>query len=80
MKITLESTDQMVWIEYGPGDQQAFLGRVWEGTTEAGVYVQAVITRIAAPSQDNLAEFERDLTATAPPKPTVQVFPLRMII
>jgi hypothetical protein len=72
MKISLESTDQVVSLNGVPA-------RVWQGTTESGVSVQAFITRIAVDRADAAAceQVARELRETAPP--TV-AWPLMMII
>lgn len=81
MKITLENTDEIVWLEYGEGDQQAMPGRIWEGVTESGIYVQAIITRVAVPADADQSRFERELISVPAPRPSVpNVFPLRMIL
>ena len=79
MKITIESTREIVWIEYGSGDQQAIPGRIWEGKTDTGIYVQCVMTRIAAPSEADQSQFQRELSECVSPQRT-DVFPLRMVI
>ena len=72
MKITIESTNQMVKVNSVPG-------RIWEGKTESGIYVQCVITRIAAPADEDNAQFRRELEETCPPQRD-NIFPLRMVI
>ena len=76
MKIILESTDRRVWLESGGG---MIPGRIWEGHTDSGIYVQCVITRIAAPSNLDLSQFNRELEECRPPSRT-DVLPLRMVI
>ena len=78
MKITLHSTSRIVQVENQDGSSVP--GRLWEGETETGIYVQAVITRIAAPRAANLEEFERELRETPAPLDFPNVFPLRMVI
>lgn len=76
MKITIESTSRIVQIER----QGVFMpGRIWEGKTESGIYVQCVITRIAAPSSEDLSQFDRELQEQIDPRRD-DVFPLRMVI
>lgn len=76
MKIELEPTAQIVHIN---GTTAA---RVWIGTTEHGVEIQAVIARIAVPAAakeecDRIAE----LLIEAPrPQPDHRAFPDRFII
>lgn len=84
MKITIESTTKIVTLQTRNGDIQA---RVWQGETEAGVPVQAFITRIAPeipesdPRIDELTkQFEQELFRQADPRPTVEAIPLRFII
>lgn len=76
MKIIIESTDRMVQIEK---DGALIPARVWEGHTESGIFVQCLVTRIAAPKAENLEQFDRELKECRPPEIT-QVFPLRMVL
>ncbi|MGA8221473.1 MAG: hypothetical protein WB780_07435 [Candidatus Acidiferrales bacterium] len=79
MKITIESTSEIVQIrtaEYA----DSISCRVWEGQTESGIKVQALIPRIAALKTDDLTEFERELQEQKPPSAEVRAFPMRMII
>jgi hypothetical protein len=80
LKITIESTDRIVLLESGADGLALPAGRIWEGKTESGIYVQCVITRIAAPADADLAEFERELSQQSPPVSGPQVFPLRMVL
>jgi hypothetical protein len=77
VKITLESTTRLVDVNGNPG-------RVWEGFTETGVPVMAVITRIAVDESlgpEVLAKFKAELLEQrAPSRAAEQVFPLRMIL
>lgn len=55
MKITLESTDQVA----------PFRGvecRMWQGHTESGIPVLALIPRVAVRSNERQEEFQRELT------------------
>jgi hypothetical protein len=92
MKVTLESTTQIVEIDSPLADAPHGLGRIqariWEGTTESGIKCFALITRIAI-HQDDVAkapEFERELEAQKPPTDVSigsglsGVFPLRMFL
>jgi hypothetical protein len=81
MKVTLESTERIVEIQTEGGS--IVPARVWEGTSEGGIPVVVLITRIAPaiewPSQETLAEFERDLRACRPPSAVVSdMFPIPM--
>lgn len=82
MKLTLESTEQVVEIEpaeIGSGPR-AVPARVWVGTTESGIPVQVLITRIAVHESERQEDFERELKAQHAPRPEPQVFPLRMVL
>jgi hypothetical protein len=71
----------MVFVEVRDGDCRcAVPGRVWEGQTASGIYVQCVITRIAAPADADLGQFEKELSEQPAPLAGPQVFPLRMVI
>jgi hypothetical protein len=77
VKITLESTAQIVEIEVGGVGIPA---RVWEGTTASGIRVQALITRIAVHSRDDNSQFEVELVE-CPPKPiSYKAFDARLIL
>jgi hypothetical protein len=81
LKIILENTSQMVMVENREGDCRcAVPGRVWEGKTDTGIYVQCVITRIAAPADADQSQFERELSEQPPPVAGPHVFPLRMVL
>ena len=73
MKITIQSTTRIV-------KANGIDCRVWEGLTESGIRVQALIPRIAAYSTDNLMEFEAELKQHEPPSEEPQAFPLRMVL
>lgn len=69
MKISIESTDQIVTLNGVPA-------RVWEGTSAGGVRVHAFITRIAVDRADDGAEFAELSEHSAP---TV-AWPLHMVL
>lgn len=74
MKVTLESTTRIV-------DVNGHQARVWEGTTESGIHVYALIPRIAAHKDNDLSQFERELQEQRPPSPaSFEVFSPRMVI
>ena len=54
MKITLEQTSQMV-------DVNGVTCRVWEGETEKGIKISALIPRIAVATTQNTSQFEAEL-------------------
>jgi hypothetical protein len=72
MKITLESTTLIVNVN-------GVDCRIWEGQTESGIKVQALIPLIAALAADDLRQFEAELKECRPPS-VEAAFPLRMIL
>lgn len=86
MKITIESTTQIVqlWAADGTPRQipetAPILARVWKGYTESGIEVQCLIPRIAAPTDADRTEFERELEEQPAPPPEVLAFPLKLLI
>ncbi len=73
MKIHLHNTDRVVDVDGVPA-------RIWEGATDTGVPVAAVITRIAADRTQDLAELERDLQETPPPSAIADAWPDRITL
>lgn len=76
MRVQLQPTNQVVTIN---GKLQ---GRVWHGTTDNGVPVQAVVVRIACPVEHN-EENERlghHLQECSEPCPEPRAFGMRFII
>lgn len=59
MKITLESTDRVVEVN-------GVSARVWEGRTERGIAVTAIIPRIAVKVGADASQFEAELKECAP--------------
>lgn len=79
MRITIESTTEIINLELPDG--RTIPGRVWEGTTESGIEVQAIVTRIAANGEIyKLDQFERELQEQRLPIARERAFPLRMIL
>lgn len=72
MKATLHSTSKTVTVNGVPA-------RIWEGTTERGARIVALITRVT-PLDDDASEFERDLLEVAPPSAEVAAWPNRLIL
>jgi hypothetical protein len=72
MKITVESTTQIV-------NANGVDCRVWEGMTEHGLKITALIPRIAALAGQDLTQFETELQEMRVPV-GFEVFPLRMIL
>ncbi len=74
MKITLESTEQMVQVH-------GVAARVWRGHTARGVEIHAMITRIAVLTIDDCSQFEAELSEQrAPRDAAADVFPLRLVL
>lgn len=79
MKITIESTTQIIELETKDG-RGRIPGRLWEGHTDSGIPVQCIVTRIAAPAAEDLTQFERELRECREPETEPQAFSLRMIL
>ena len=75
MKVMLESTSEIVRLN----DIEC---RVWEGHTESGIAVQAMIPRIAVRIDADCSQFKAELREQPPPRMamTERAFPLRMIL
>jgi hypothetical protein len=73
VKITIENTTKVV-------EADGVQCRVWEGQTETGVKVQALIPRIAVGPGEDVSQFERELSEQRPPSSLVDAWPLRMIL
>ena len=56
--------------------------RVWEGQTDKGVRVAALIPRLAAvqPEDGDLTDFEAELQEHSAPSAEIECWPLRMIL
>lgn len=80
MKVTIESTEQIVTLHDSPGASAHLQGRVWTGHTARGIPVQLLIVRIAAPAGADQAEFQRELETRPAPAPSPAAFPLRMVL
>lgn len=78
MRVTLESTTKIVKLVVGGAELEA---RIWEGTTESGIKVHALITRIAAHKDDDLSQFEAELREQRPPtNPDINSYPARLVL
>jgi len=73
LTVTLKNTTQIVEVN-------GVKMRVWEGSTDSGIAVQALIPRIAALKTDDLSQFDRELTECAVPSAAVRAFPARLIL
>lgn len=76
MKITVESTNQVVNVMIG---DVAVPGRVWEGTTDDGVMVQVLITRVAVAVEFDHSQFVRELIETPLRPPSHRAFDAELI-
>jgi hypothetical protein len=74
MKVTLESTTKIVEVNGVPA-------RCWEGKTDSGIPVIALITRIAVPNGHPTEQFERELLEQRPPTAELsRAFDARLVI
>lgn len=76
MKIQVESTTQITHVNGVPV-------RVWEGTTETGIKVICLVTRIAVSKDEDpelLQQFAKELQECKAPSEEVAVYPLRMVL
>jgi hypothetical protein len=81
VKIIIESTTEMVTIVDLLPRSEGVTCRVWEGVTEGGIKVHVLIPRIAAEKDQDLSQFEKELTEMKPPsREAMRVFPLRMVL
>jgi hypothetical protein len=60
MRIQLESTDKIIRVN-------GVAARLWEGHTETGIEVHALITRIGVHKDSDCSQFEAELTECRPP-------------
>lgn len=60
MKMTIESTDRIVFVDGVPA-------RIWQGTSEGGVDVACAITAIAIPDTADSRQFDAELQQCVPP-------------
>jgi hypothetical protein len=75
MKITIESTDELVTIN---GSVPA---RIWEGVSEGGVAVICLVTRIAVKKEADCTEFDRELAEQREPSvEALRAFPSRLVL
>lgn len=79
MKLMLNPTTKIVEIEY-PDRAGTVPARVWEGCTESGIAVTALMTRVAVKNTDDTAEFEAQLSVCRPPSTYVDAWPNRLVL
>lgn len=80
MIVHLTSTSRVIEVVDERGDVE---GRVWEGTTESGIPIFAVVTRIAVREDHDLSRFEAELERKADHHPSPESFeaiPSRLIL
>ena len=73
MKVTLTNTTKIIDLDGIPV-------RVWEGETESGIKIHALITRIAVNKDDDCSEFEKELEEAAAPSVDVEMYPSKLIL
>lgn len=84
MKITIENTTKTVTLADRPGGP-GIRARVWQGTTESGIPVFCLITRVMVPEgrpAEDYEQFENELfeTRKGTTDPALMSIPTRMII
>jgi hypothetical protein len=79
MLITIESTDCITFLSTRLGGDE-IPARLWEGTTDSGIAVQVLVTRIAVKSFEDTTQFEAELRQVRPPSADSDVFPRRLIL
>ena len=81
MIVHLASTSRIVEVVDEHGG--VVPGRVWEGRTEAGIPVFAVVTRIAVRDDNDLSQFEAELQSipdATPSRESSAAIPARLIL
>lgn len=79
MKVLLTATDMVVEV-VGPEGGASVPGRVWEGTTDTGIAVSCVVTRIAVAREADQAQFEAELSEQRPPTAHPGAWPNRFVL
>jgi hypothetical protein len=75
MKVRLESTTKVVTVD-------GVEARVWEGETDSGIPIAALITRIAVEEGQPQGQFLAELAQCRPPtagSPAAEAWPMRML-
>lgn len=73
MKITIHSTDKLVYLD-------GVKCRVWEGETESGIKMHAFIPRVAVHDSLDSSQFENELLECRKPSEYIQALPLVLIL
>jgi hypothetical protein len=77
VKIVIESTNRITELITPSGVVPA---RLWEGTTDSGIPIQVLVTRIAVHRHEDTAQFERELLEQHPPSAAADAFPARLVL
>ncbi len=80
MKVALESTDLIIKIKSHRHDGVEIEARVWEGVTESGIPIQAMICQLAVQDSQRQDEFTAELIERPRPPAQPQAWPLRYFI
>jgi len=79
MRITIESTDQIVSVETKDG--ATIPARVWRGVTDRGVECQVLVTRVAVHRDADNTAFEHELDECPPERMQgPRAFDLRLFV
>lgn len=73
MNVTLESTTKIITV----GGLSA---RVWEGKSDSGIEVTALIFRLAINNESDSSAFDRELEQCRAPKPDTYLWPDKIIL
>lgn len=74
MKVTLESTDRLISVNGVPG-------RIWQGDTDSGIPVVALISLVGVRNGNPTEQFEKELREhVRPNKDAVEAFDPRTIL
>lgn len=82
MTVTLHATEKIVELQ-GAEEHPPIKARIWEGQTDTGIKVFALISRIAIDAnspQHVIDQFNAELMETRPPSASIQSFPNRIIL
>ncbi|NOK64256.1 MAG: hypothetical protein GFH27_549323n5 [Chloroflexi bacterium AL-W] len=77
MRITIESTEKLITLRTDTGTVPA---RIWEGVSESGIPVIALVTRVAVAESADTTAFEAELQQHRAPSAEVEVWPLKLVL
>jgi hypothetical protein len=81
MKITIESTSQVVLVKTPMSPAEGILCRIWEGETESGIKMHALIVRVAVKDDQDVSQFNLELIEQRAPSGEVAgIYPSRIIL